>query len=137
MTCEGSNLVGSLGELILPVVFSLLTGVAGVHGCLAGGPVGGADLAMLINVLEGFNETKSFIGVATYRQIIDTRVPQDSTLINNERSSKGNGIVRGQYTIIVRDFLSKIREHWDLHWSEAALVSWLLSVLHVSEVRID
>merc|ERR1719329_1134290 len=67
--------------------------MTGIHCFLTGAPVGWADLAVLLYVLECFHQSQCFFRVATYWQIIDTRVSQNTALVNNESSSERNGSI--------------------------------------------
>ncbi len=60
----------TLAVFILPESSELVL-VTGVHGGSAGGPLSGADFAVLVGVLEGLNEAEGLVDIATDGEIVD------------------------------------------------------------------
>jgi hypothetical protein len=58
-------------------------------------------------------------------------------IIDNVSSSESDSFVStllNQTSIVLRDLVSKVRDHRNLHWSKSTLLSRLLAVLQVSKV---
>ena len=114
--------------------------VTWVHGSSTWGPLSGADLAVLVCVLEGLDKSKGLVNVTTYRQVADGDV-SDSTLgVNDVSSSECNSsilTILNEATVFLGNFLGHICNHGDVHFAEAAKLTVLLCVLHVGEVRVD
>ena len=68
-----------LADDLLVVV---LLGV-GDHGLVSGLPVGGADLAVGVHVLEGLYKAQVLIGVPADGEVVDGDVPDDSVLVDD------------------------------------------------------
>jgi hypothetical protein len=73
---------------VLPVVLSEGILVVSLHGLSSGSPFSGADLSVLISVLEGLDESDDFVNISSDREIVDRDVSQDALSVNDESSSK-------------------------------------------------
>ena len=63
----------------------------GIHGLVARGPVGWADLIRMgLHVLEGLQDTQGFIHAATDGEVVDRAVHDHSIRIDDEQASEGN-----------------------------------------------
>lgn len=62
---------------------------------------------------------------------------KNTLCIYDECSSEGNSVVWDNNTIIMRNLLAEVREKRDVHLSKTSLVSRLVGILHVGEVRIN
>ena len=65
----------------------------GFHGFLSRFPSGGTDFTMLVCKLKCLDKTQSLINITTNREIIDRHLPQDTLVINDEKSSQGVAVV--------------------------------------------
>ncbi len=90
------ELYNSLDKLILVLLFVLILPVSGIvakGGGLEGVlvsllPLGWAGFSVLINVLEGMDESEDFFYVSTDWEVAVGSVSQSSIAINDESSSK-------------------------------------------------
>ena len=130
-----SSLLASM--LSLPVLEGLLAAVAGVHALLAGGPFAGADLTMLLDVLESLDEAKDFSNITANGEIVVLHVSEDALTVNDKGGSEVESIISSEASIVAAELLSKISVHGDLHAAEATLFTGLVGKLLMSEVRIN
>ena len=125
------------GMLRLPVLESFLAAMAGIHTLLPGGPLAGADFAMLLNMLESLNEAKNLIHVTPDGEVIELHVSQDTLAIDDEGGTEVEGIISGEAAIVAAELLGQISEHGDLHSTEATLLTRLVGELLMSKVRVN
>ena len=119
---------------------SELSIVTRLHGGSAGGPARRANLTVLIGVLESLDESQRFVDASTDWQIANCLVTQDALIIDDvSRTERDTCIatILNETAVILSNLVRLITQHRDRHWSKTALVSGLLGVLHVSEVRVD
>ena len=62
--------------------------VVALHGVAAGGPVGGADLAVDVGVLEGLDEAEDLIDRAADGRVVDGDVAEDTLVVNDEETAR-------------------------------------------------
>ena len=86
--------------LIFPVLKSLGALVVSVHALLAGGPLGWADLAMLLNVLEALHESQDLIDVTADGQVIELHVPEHSLTIYDVGGTEVKCVVGSEAAIV-------------------------------------
>ena len=123
--------------LIFPVLKSLGALVVSVHALLAGGPLGWADLAILLNMLEALHESQDLIDVTADGQVIELHVSEDTLSIYDVGSAEVKRIISGEAAIVAAELLSQVSEHGNLHAAEAALLTGLVCELLVSKVRVN
>ena len=129
----------SLAVLVLPELLELAL-VARGHRGLARGPGGGADLAVLISVLEGAHKAEGLVHVATDGKIVHRHVAERAFAIYDIGSAKGDagvGALLNEAAEVAGDLVGDVGEHGDLHGAKASLLAVLLGVLHVGEVGVD
>lgn len=108
-----------------------------LHGLLSWLPSGWANLIwVLLDVLESLEHTEGLIDISSECQVVDGGVLDDSFLVNDEESTKGNSILR-QDSIGFRDFSLEIRDQWIGKVSESSLVTWSLHPGKMRELRVD
>ena len=125
------------GVLSLPVLEGLLAAVAGVHALLAWGPLAGADLTMLLVVLESLNEAEDLTNITANWEIVVLHVSKDTLAVNDEGGSEVESIISSKATIVAAELLGKVSEHRDLHATETTLLTGLVGKLLMSEVGIN
>ena len=125
------------GVLSLPVLESLLAAVAGIHALLSRGPLAGADLTMLLIVLESLDEAEDLVHITTDGEIVELHVSEDTLAIDDEGCTEVECIISSEAAIVTAELLGQVGEHWDLHPTEATLVTRLVGKLLVSKVRIN
>ena len=130
-----SSLLASM--LSLPVLEGLLAAVAGVHALLAGGPLAGADLTMLLDVLESLDKAKDFSNITANGEIVVLHVSEDALTVNDKGGSEVESIISSEASIVAAELLGKISVHGDLHSAEATLFTRLVGKLLMSEVRVN
>ena len=126
--------------LSLPEAGELFTLVVGYHSGLTWSPFRWAHLPVLISELESLNKPQNLVDVSANRQVIHRDLPQDALVINDVSGPHGNTCIVtlfNEAAVVFGDLLGEVREHWDLHWADSSLDSWLLRVLHVHEVGVD
>ena len=111
--------------------------MARIHSLLARLPVSGADLTVLIDMLESLNEAEGLLRATANGQIIDARVAQITGLVDNESATEGDSTIRREHTVVLRNLLGQVGQHGDVHVTEATSRTRLLGVLHVREVGVD
>lgn len=92
-----------------------------VDGSCARLPVGWADLAVLLDKLEGLEDSKGLLGGTANWQIVDDGVTNSATWVNQEKTTKGDstsGI--NQNTIVSGDLFRKIGQDWVVDATETA-----------------
>ena len=92
-------------------VFLRLDGVC-YHGRLSGFPVGGANLAVYVNILKSLYESQDLIYVPSNRQIIAGNVTENTSGGDDEKCAKRNtlvaSLVRAHYAVFLRDGFVKV-----------------------------
>ena len=92
----------------------------GLHGRLAFLPLGGADVAMLLEELQRVHHADHLVDVAPQRQVIDHLMANDALTINQERTAQGHGVIH-QHIVVAGDAFGEIRYHGHLHLADATL----------------
>jgi len=123
--------------LSLPILEGLLAAVAGVHSLLAWGPLAGANLTMLLVVLECLDEAEDLADITADREIVELAVSEDSLAVDDEGGAEVKGVVGGEAAVVAAELLGQVSEHGDLHAAEATLLTGLVGELLVSEVRVN
>jgi len=123
--------------LVLPVLNGLFTAVASINALLAWRPLAGADLTVLLVVLEGEDEAEDLIDISANGEIIELLVAQDSVSIDDEGSAEVESIISSKASVVAAKLLGKICKHGNLHSAEATLLAGLLCELSMSEVRVN
>jgi hypothetical protein len=93
------------GMLCLPVLEGLLAVVAGVHALLAGRPFAGADLTMLLVILEGLNEAEDLTNITANGEIVVLHVSKDTLAINDKGGAEVEGIISSKAAIVAAELL--------------------------------
>ena len=112
----------------------------GHHSGLAWLPAGGADLTVLISVLECFDHAEDLIDIAADRQIVHAELTKGSLFVDDISRTKGNTLVLRvlkEAAIVAGDALCNIGDHGHSHGAKATSLSRLHGVLSVGELRID
>ena len=77
--------------------------VIGDHGGCTGLPSRGADLTMLINILEGLDKTDGLVDITANWEIVDGDLAEGTIRSDDEGASKGNTCIitiLDEYTVI-------------------------------------
>ena len=90
----------SFGVLLGPESGEFIATVVGYHGGFAGLPAGWADLAVLIDVLEGLNKTDGLVNITANGKIVDGDLAEGTIRSDDEGASKGNTCI---ITILDKD----------------------------------
>lgn len=127
--------------LLLPVVTKFLASKLRVNSSLSGGPARGANLSVLISILEGLQESKGLIDISSNIGIIDSHMSEGLFLINEESTSEGDSLQSVAFSInkdsvVFGDNLGDVSQERDRQRSEASLFSRLKSKFSVGEVRV-
>ena len=114
--------------------------VSGGHGGLSGSPGGGADFAVLVSVLESFNETEGLFDIAANGEVVHGDVAEDALVVDDVGGAECNTRVLTLFdeaAVVLSDLFGQVGEEGHLHGSNSSLVAGLLGVLHVGEVGVD
>ena len=76
---------------------------AGLHASLSGAPTGGADLAVFLMELKGFDHAHGFIGVTAKRQVIDQLVSHKAISVNGQMVNIASYQVKPEDVVAVRE----------------------------------
>ena len=136
--------------VLLGEVFDLVVRV-GDDGGFAWLPSGGADLSVLVDVLEGLDESESFVDIATRRnrveydfdilpanwEIVNGNLSNDLIRIDDEKTSESDSLILKKNTIVTRDRFGQVGYKRDVHLSETTFFSWSLSPGKMGKVRVN
>ena len=117
-----------------------VTVVIGDHSGRTGLPAGGADLSVLVSVLEGLDHAEDLVNVPADGQVVDAVLAESAFFVDDIRSAEGDTSVvtiLDQAAVVLGDLLGDVRDHGDAHGTETTALSWLHGVLTVGEVRVD
>jgi len=130
----------SLSMRLGPESSELVTAVIGHHRGRARRPAGGANLTVLISVLEGLDHAKNLVDVATNRQIVHAHLAKDAFTVDDVSGTKCDALVIRviqKAAIVAGNRLSKVGDHRDVHGAEATLLTRLHRIFSVGELRVD
>ena len=125
---------------LCPEFSELVAGVVRYHGWLAGLPARGADLTVLISVLEGLDHAKDLVDVAANGQIVLAELAESALAIDDVSGTKCDTFVLRvlkEAAIVARDLLGDIGDHGEGHGAETTRLPRLHRVLSVRELRVD
>ena len=91
---------------------------------------------MLISVSEGLNQANEFINVSADWEIADGHVTEGSLVVDDVGGSEGYSLIFDKAAVRLRNLSGGVGEHRDGHGAETSLLSILLGVLLVAEVRV-
>lgn len=116
----------------------VLLGLGGIsdHGLLAGLPVGGAHLTVLIGVLEGLNQTDGLLDTAPHWQIIDGDLAEVLLVIDDEEATEWDASLLVQNTIIAGHLHRFVGQEGDVHAAQAALLPGCVDPGQVGELAV-
>jgi hypothetical protein len=77
-----------LDVLFFPVGLGELSVHIWLHGLGSRSPLGRADFAVLVGILEGLHESDELVNVSAYWQIVVGCMSEDALVIDDESSSK-------------------------------------------------
>lgn len=120
---------------VLPIIGDVLAG-AGLHGGGSLGPAGRTNFSVLGVVLEGLNQPQVFADVPANSQIVDTAVPEDLVVVNDESASQGESSVI-EHSIVRGDLLLDIGNEGDVDVAETSLAAGLMGPSSMDEVGVD
>ncbi len=125
----------------LEVLFSDLRVVSGLHSLVASLlPLGRADLAVLVGVLEGLDESEDFLDVAADGKIVEAHVSEVALGVNDEGGAESDALVAAmlnQAVVGLGDILGDVGQQGEIKVNETALLKRSLAPLHVRELGVD
>ena len=130
----------SLGVRLGPEIREFVAGVIRHHSGTTRSPARGANLTMLISVLEGLDHAEDLIDVATDRQVIHAKLTKDAIGINDVSGTHGDTLIIGvlkEAAVVASNALSNVRNHGHVHWAKTTLLPRLHCVLSMSKLRVD
>lgn len=89
-------------------------GVAGLDGWLSLGPVGRADLTVLLCELEGVNESEGLVDASADREIVDGDLTDDALGVNDKEPTESNSLLFQQDTVGLGDLVVLVGVEWKL-----------------------
>ena len=132
--------VNSFGVLLCPERGKLITAMIGDHGGLAGLPARGANLTMLIGVLECLYHAEDFVNVAANGKIVHAHLAENAFAVNDVSGTQGNASVLGviqKAAVVAGNLLGNVGDHGNIHGAKATLLTRLHRVFSVRELRVD
>ena len=85
----------------------------GVHGALAGCPVGGANLIGVgFHMLERLQHTQGFLHVAAHRQVVDGGVLDHTLRVDDEQTAQGNAFGFVEDVVGTGNLLLEVSNQW-------------------------
>ena len=126
--------------LLGPEGGKLITAVVGDHCCLTRLPARGADLTVLISVLECLYHAEHLVNVATNGKVVHAHLTKNAIAVNDVGGTKGDTrVIRviQKAAIVSCDLLSNVGDHGHVHGPEATLLTRLHRVFSVRELRVD
>jgi len=108
----------------------------GLDGGLARSPVGRANFAVLVRVLEGLHETKSLVDGTSDRKIVDGDLTQGALGVDDEQAAESDAFLLDENTVVAADLMVGVSEHGDLHLAKTALLAGLLNPGEVGELGV-
>lgn len=99
-------------DLLLEDGLKVLLGLsgAGLHGLISRLPVGGADLAVRISILEGLNNTEDLVDIAANLIVVNGHRTQLLSRIDDEKSAKRVSGLQIHGAVQLRDLTSQVRD---------------------------
>lgn len=99
-------------------------------------PVGGAHLAVLLDELEGLDQTQHFVHRTSNGQIIDRVLTQYALGINDECAAQRDSFLVQQHIVVGRYLLGQIGEQGIFQFANAAALAVNIAPGQVTEMRI-
>ena len=130
----------SLCVSVCPESGKSITVVIGDHRGRTRLPAGGANLTVLISVLEGLDHAKDLVDVAANGQIVLAELAESALAIDDVSGTKCDTFVLRvlkEAAIVARDLLGDIGDHGEGHGAETTRLPRLHRVLSVRELRVD
>jgi len=130
----------SFGVLGFPEGGKFVAFVVGDHGGFTGLPLGGADFAVFVSELEGFDQTENLIDVSADGEIVDGELTEHSLGVDDVGGSEGNTLILAalnEAAVVSGDRFGDVRNHGDVHGAKTTLSSGLLSVFGVGKVGVN
>lgn len=97
-------------------------------------PVGGAHLAVLLDELEGLDQTQHFVDRTSNGQIIDRVLTQYALGINDECAAQRDAFLVQQHIVVGRYFLGQIGEQGIFQFANAAALAVNIAPGQVTEM---
>lgn len=120
---------------VLPVV-GHVSSLRRLHCWGALGPASRTNLTMSRVVLECLEESQILRDITTNTQIVDTDVPQNLLVVDNESASQGNSSII-EDSVVGSDLLLDISQEGNVDAAETSEISGLLGPSSMDEVRVD
>lgn len=117
-------------------VLHLLLGV-GDDGVAAGLPAGGADLAVLVGVLEGLHQPEGLVHGAADGEVVHGDLPEDALVVDDEEAAEGVAVLLEVDAVVLADGVRQVGEEGDVESAEAALLARGIHPRQVREVGVD
>ena len=109
----------------------------GVHGLLAGGPVGGAHLVGVVaDVLEGLQQTQGLVDAAAHGQVVDGALHDHTIGIDDEQTAQGHAGFLVEHLVGAGDVLLQVGHQGVGDVAEAAVLAVGLHPGQVGELAI-
>ena len=106
--------------LLLLEVLHLLRGV-GDDGVRTRLPARGADLAVLVRVLESLHQPQRLVHGPAHGEIVHGDLPQHALVVDDEEAAEGVAVVLEVDAVVLGDGVGEVREEGDLQLAQAAL----------------
>lgn len=122
---------------ILVLFLKVIASFGRVDGGFAWFPIGRTHFAVLVRVLECFDQTQSLIHGSSDGKIVDSYLSHYSFGINDEQSSKSNSGSFQQNAVVGRNWFGQIGKDGKVYVTEASLLARCVHPSQMSEVWVD
>lgn len=91
---------------------------------------------MLISELECLHQAQNFVDRSTNGQVVDGDLTQDTLVVDDEETSKGNSIRLTVHSVCPGNFGVLVGQEWNFHLSKSTLFAGQIGPCQVGKVRI-
>ena len=94
-----------------------------LDGLVAGVPVGGADLAVLVGELEGVDEAEGLVNGAADGEVVDCDLAHDAVGVDDEEATEGDAFFFDEDAVVFGELVVLVGEERDVDVAEAAVAA--------------
>ena len=121
---------------ILPVVVEFFGLQLRLHCGSPFGPAWGTNLSILGVELEGLEQSQVFRNIPSNSQIVDTGMPENLVVIDQESTSEGNSSIV-QNSIVWSNFFLYISQEGNIKGAQSSSISWFESPFAMDKVGVN
>jgi len=107
-----------------------------LHGSHSGLPIGGADLAVLVVVLDGLDQAEGLVDGPANRHVVDGDLADGAGRVDDEETPEGDAVTLVEDSVGAGDRLVHVLNDGDVHLAEATLLAGELGPSEVGVLGI-